>query len=417
MPAFKPNRIAAPETLKQLSRENLLHLLRPFEKDDYLKDIPLPPADRTKDEPEEYSFVFLADRLLDTAKPPPRELAKALFFIHVCATDEGEEEIERALRERAENEARERGEDPAPTRNKYMPQENSSHADLALHAWLLDPAILESIYPILKMADPKSAMTYPAKLMTLGMPRLDRLDALQASLDKWFQEEKRRCEGTKIKYRFDKDDNAHHFVIERPDSFVRVGMMQKNAPDEFGFPERFDLVVIRTNPAEAIIVANPKGIRDKYREVFADFFYNDPELFYGTDKYGLEALADPAACNFTPPPQSTISEIRLVQVHYAFGEANSFTRRHPDIIKAMAQEKNPIRLPRMAPARAKFAIEFEGDVDKKGLPKPVFLEIAVPYTCRYSRHCDTEAVDAWLERETFIIERKADKDASTLAKT
>ncbi len=54
----------------------------------------------------------------------------------------------------------------------------------------------------------------------------------------------------------------------------------------------------------------------------------------------------------------------------------------------------------------KFALKFDGDVDKKGAHRPVFLELDPPHTCRYSRHCDTDAVDVWLEREKFIVERK-----------
>lgn len=417
MPAFKPNRVAAPETLKMLSRANLLKLLKPFEKDEYLRGIVLPPEDPAQDTPTEYKFISLAERLLDTAKPPPAELARALFFIHVCATDEGEEEIEKALRAMAEQLAIDEGKEPASTRNSLLPDRSSSHADLALHAWLIDPSILENIYPVLKMADPKSAMTYPATKPVLEKLRLDRLEALQSALEKWFREDKRRCAGTKIRYRYEKGDKTHHFVIERPDSFVRIGLMQRSAPDEFGFPERFDLVIIRTDPAEAIIVANPKGIREKYREAFADFLLGDPELFRGPDKYDLSPLADPSSCDFTPPAGSTITAIRLVQLHYTFGEGDTLTRRHPDIIEATKREKSPIRLPRFAPSRAKFSVEFEGEVDDKGVPRPVFVEIAVPHTCRFSRHCDSEAMESWFLREGFIIEPKGEDVEHGVAKT
>jgi hypothetical protein len=404
MPAFRPNRIAAPEVLKRLSRVNLLRLLRPFH--EHFKDLRLPPAERDQDEPSHYSFPHLAAALLDTAEPPPHELAKALFFIHHCATEEAEEHIETELRKKAEDENTAAGKAPDVDHDRYLPSGKATPEDLALHAWLIDHDILEGIYPILKTTDPKSAMTYPAKKPKIPAPKLDRLDALIANFDQWYHKKKRRCEGTTIKHRQD-DDGSHHFVIKRPDSYARLGVMGKAEAEDFGFPERFDLVIIRRDPAEMVVVAKPKGVREKYRQDFADYLYNDSNLFEGVDKYTLAPLAEPLSVDFEPVrrPGYTLDEIKLVLTHHTFGPKQSVTRQDPDIIAGMSREKGRIPHLRSAPKRAKFSLIFDGDVDKKGVPRPVFLELDPPHTCRYSRHCDTEAVDAWLQREKFIVER------------
>ena len=398
MPAFRPNRIAAPEVLRQLSRANLLRLLEPFA--DHFKGIAMPPTNPADDEKLEYKFIYLADRLLETDPPPPQPLAKALFFAHHCATTDGEEAIEVALRERAKAAG-------LDDEEAHLPPRPCTPADLALHAWLLDPDILESIYPVLKMADPKSAQTYPAKVAKLAPPKLDRIPALEATLDTWYQKRKRRCAGTKVSHRV-VNRTEHHFIVKRPDSFQRQGMMGKDGPAEFGFPERFDLVVIRTDSPEMVIVARPKGIREKYREAFADYLYGDPALFEGVDKYTLAPLAAPRAVDFEPikGPSYTLAEIKLVLTRHTFGPKQAVTYEDPDIVAGLDRPKGAVRLPKRAPKRAKFALKFDGDVDKKGAHRPVYLELDPPHTCRYSRHCDTDAVDVWLEREKFIVERK-----------
>ena len=203
------------------------------------------------------------------------------------------------------------------------------------------------------------------------------------------------------------DDNEHHFVIKRPDSFQRQGMMQKKAPDEFGFPERFDLVVVRANPPEMVIVARPKGIREKYRETFADYLYGDPVLFEGVDKYTLAPLADARNAYLSPPPDTALEGIKLVLTHHVFGPKSSLTRQDPDIVAAMGREKGAVHLPSFAPKRAKFALYFKGEVGPGDEPRPVFLEIEPPHTCRYSRHCDTDLVDVWLAEGKFLVERPA----------
>ena len=403
MPAFRPNRIAAPEVLKRLSRNNLLRLLTPFR--DHLKGVSLPPPDTGLDDSTEYSFPHLAAALMDTAEPPPQKLAEALFFIHHCATDEAEEHLESALRKKAEDENKSLGMPPDDDLDRHLPRDKSTPEDLALHAWLLDHEILESVYPLLKMADPKSAMNYPARTAKIGAPKLDRLDALTSCLDQWYHKKKRRCEGTTIKHHLD-DEGVHHFVIKRPDSYARLGVMGKPDPEDFGFPERFDLVMIRRDPAEMIVVARPKGVREKYRQDFADFLYGDANLFEGVDKYTLKPLDSPLTINFTGRPGTILSEVKLVLTHHSFGPRRSVTHQDPDLIDGLSREKGKIHLPKMAPKRAKFALFFDGDVDKKGAPRAVFLEIEPPHTCRYSRHCDTDAVDAWLDWEKFIVARK-----------
>ena len=396
MSAFRPNRIADPEVLKNLSRDNLLRLLKPHK--DFLEQAhsSLPPADRRQDESSEYSFHHLAAALLDTTHPPPKALALALHFIHYCATDEGEEAIEAVLTDKAKEE---KVED-----DTYMPKGHSSHADMALHAWLLDSEILESIYPLLRMSELKSSMRYPAKAPKISQPKLDRVPALMASLDHWYQKKKRRCEGTTIRHRLD-EDGWHHFAIKRPDSYSRLGIMGKKDPEEFGFPERFDLVMIRREPAEMIVVARPKGIREHYRQVFAEYLYDDAKLFEGTEKYTLAPLLQPITVNFSGRPGTSLEEIKLTQTHHTFGKGRSVTHQDPDIIEGMNREKGKIRIPKFAPKRAKFALFFDGAVDKKGVSKPVLLEIEPPHTCRYSRPCDTDAVDSWLEEEGFIVEQ------------
>ena len=405
MPAFRPNRIAAPEVLKRLSRNNLLRLLTPFH--DHLKGVSLPPLDAGLDDSTEYSFPHLAAALMDTAEPPPQKLAEALFFIHHCASEEAEEHIDAALRKKAEDENVSAHRPPDDNVDRYLPGDKSTPEDLALHAWLIDPNILEGIYPVLKMADPRSSMTYPAKKSKIDPPRHEHLDALAANLDHWYHKKKRRCVGTTIKHHLD-DDGSHHFVIKRPDSYARMGVMGKVEAEDFGFPERFDLVIIRRDPAEMVVVAKPKGVREKYRQDFADYLYGDINLFEGVDKYTLAPLADPLSVDFEPvrSPQHSLTEIKLVLTHHTFGPKQSLTRQDPDIIAGMTKEKGKIPHLKYAPKRAKFALSFENDVDRNGSPRPVFLELDPPHTCRYSRHCDTDAVDAWLEREKFIVERK-----------
>lgn len=379
MSVYRPSRIAAPEVLRQVSRPNLLRLLRPHAA--HFAGIELPPSDVVDD--EKYDFAPLSNALLDTGNPPPVPLAEALFFIHHTATEDGEEQVEKALEEAK-----------CP-----IPSGPHTRADLSLLAWLHEPKILQSIYPVLRTADPRSAMTYPAAKPFAHAPDLSRVPAMEASLASWFEKRKRRCAGTRITVRKD-EDGSHHFIIERPDAYVRVGLMGTRSPQEFGFPERFDLVIIRTDPAEMTVVARPKGVREKYRETFGDYLFGDPRLFAGKEKYRLNPLIDKGAPSLKPAAGTTLREVRLILVHYVFGPGESMTRRSQDIFAATVRPKNPVHLPSASiPHHAKFALHFEGDDPER----PIYLEIEPPHTCRLSRHCDTDAVDAWLAAEGFIV--------------
>jgi hypothetical protein len=159
-------------------------------------------------------------------------------------------------------------------------------------------------------------------------------------------------------------------------------------------PQKLDSVVFDTSTCVLKIAARSKAEKDKYREVFGQVFFNDPDHFPEADLYTLEPLrkmAGPLAC----PPG--VSEARLGEVHVAFDDehGNKQILIGSDVLAAIAQNIFP-KIETGTITSATFKVKYASGRRARN------LEIRVPNQAIYNRTKDSDISVDFLMVNGFI---------------
>jgi len=385
MATIKLKRFTRPQILKHIGRELLGRFFANFARDLDSKNIKLPGPELADDE----YFQSLAAVLM-SPEGLPDGLNEALFALDEMGNAEGRERLERAAA-------------ASGVALEFAP--DSSHAEIALQAWLAAPGLLARTHNEQRLRRLASFQHARGHLANTGnapfnAPDQAALAALTAALDSWFAQHHRGQGTTRIEvYPI---AGEFWFLVRHGGTYTRKSKIEKQKTEVLHFrPERDDVVVYSPEHDEIRINARTKGERELYCEKFGLFLRGHGDYFSERQTYTLEPLRTEGADALDADGIEGISRITLREIEVAWenGPCEVLIRRADDIFQSTAAGGLPEELiPKGGRlARAGFDFHFADSAR----PRPV--QLRPPNILKIGRHADARAVDRWLSKRGFRL--------------
>ncbi|MBW2619542.1 MAG: hypothetical protein JRC92_11770 [Deltaproteobacteria bacterium] len=380
MATYNLRRFSNPDALKAIGRKHLSALLGPY--CDFLSargvELPAPP------ETGHLDYEDLVRVFMSPDSDTPDSLADALYFVHEMASAEGMDELPR--------EAERQGlridgsPDPAP-------------ADVAVQVWLQDRDLLERKHAEQFLIRPRSFkyfQTGKSPVPDFKNPSAERLAAIEADLDEWF-ESKKRGRGARV-FVYPKRDGVW-FLVRHGEPYKREGSLKDGQPSSvFYRPEKHDVLVYDRALGEIRINARSKGEKDLYRRQLGQHLFGDEDFFPGDGKYTLDPLRTDGAASLVCTDIEGMEAVKLKEIRFFWGgsEGEVEIRRANDVFSAFEARQRSI----YARARiigASFQVKFSGS------KAPRAVNIRPSNIAQYTRDSDSVVVEDWLMKRGFII--------------
>lgn len=387
MPVYKLNRLVHPGTLRGINPRSLLRVLQPHRT---FFDRHGPPLPAVRDAAK-LDLDGLARVLAQPDLHPPKGLADALYYINELATPEGMDALRRALPD-----------EDLGGGGMFEPLEP---ADVALHAWLKAPGLVERKHAELSAARPRrfeyfqSAQDPPPPM---GELTPDRLAALQAYLDAPFAA-RRRGRGVRVHAYPGAGGSGGGdwlFAVRHGDPKRREGALEGTEETSVLYrPLKFDVVGYGGETGTLRVHAGTTWQTSLYRNAFGLHLFGALDHFPDgrLDRYTLEPLraGDRAclACADAPPIKLvTVTELHL-RWGGIYGEAQ--THRARDVFGALRQRRAEVpQGPRIE--QASF------DVFVFGRKQPLRVTVVPPNVARYTDERGAALIDTWLALRGFL---------------
>lgn len=373
-----------PRFLEEIGRPLLEKFVHEFEAELAAKRIHLPNRSATDEEyfRELSALAISPDKL-------PSEMLEAMFVIEESATEEGQERIEAAVA---------RGDIKATF------QSDSSHADIALQAWLVAPQGLADVHNELRLSR-LSAFEYFGSKSALDLsttfvpPAKTILAHIAEDVDAWCAKHNRGEETAQIKP-ISIDDETW-FLVRHGDTFSRTPKVEKRTSEIMHFrPAKDDVVVYSPSRDEIRIHAGTKGEKELYRKAFGRHIFDDEQYFSERKSYTLDPLRKAAEDALNTDGVNGLSQVVLREIEVAFHNAYDevIIRKATDLFAAAtASSHKRSAIPSGRLVRATFDIYF-GDP-----AKPRKVQLRPPNILKLGRHCDASVVQRWLSLREFRV--------------
>lgn len=383
MATLNLRRFSDPDTLKNISPEQLLELLLPHK--DYFADrgVNLP---ATVDA-EELNYEGLVRVLMMPDSDTPHELNDALYFIHEMATSEDADDLLEELETRGVKLASEPG--PTPT-------------DIAVRTWLFDKDILKRKHAEQFLTRPRAFEYYQTesgKAPAFKTPTKKQITDLEQDLDAWF-ESKKRGRGTRVFF-FQRPDGIW-FMVQHGELYKREGSLDAGKPGSvFYRPAKHDVAVYVPALGEIRVHAGSKREMEVYRKKLGLHIFGNENFFPGASKYTLEPLKKDGKDSLVCSDVDGLDWVRLKEIRYNWGgpHGEMETRTADDLFAAWEERKKGIH-ERARIVHAKFLVKFT----ETKIPRT--LVIRPSNIAKYVRDDDAILIESFLEKRGFLLARE-----------
>lgn len=371
MATYNPRRFTNPKTLKTIDPTLLVKLLSRY--DDYFSN-----RDLELKVPLDYELLagILASPTVDT----PEELSDALYFIHEMATNSGSAALI----------------DELSTTDIHIDTEvDLSAADLAIHVYLEDPRLLETIHAEMTLTRRRSFEHFRASAdaPNFKAPTKSILIRLEQELSNHFKD---RLRGPFARVSVVSREDETWFFVRHGKTFQRQGSLEGQESHTIYFrPEQYDTVVYNHARNELRINSESQWI-NLYRQGFSQHLFNDPDYFNDKSKFTLEPLRQDGDLSLACGDIEGISSVKLKEISYLWSGSDPETeiRRAKDIF-ANLQARNKKIPPRVKIQEAKFLVTFSR------FKRDRTVSIRPPNTAQYIRDEDGPVVEEWFRKRGF----------------
>jgi hypothetical protein len=380
---MKFKRFTKTSFLKQIGRPLLARFIERFATELANRNVRLPdPQCADEDYYQRLAGLALAPDGL------PDHLIEAMFEIEELATPEGQERLETTA---------------AQAGIPLSLAEESSHADIAMQAWLAHPALVARSHNEVRLHRLSAFQYFGSKAPvdrsgSFTVPDGELIRRLTADLDRWFAGHNRGHETTQVvAYPI---EGEVWFVIRHGDTFSRMPMVKGREVTVLHFrPTKDDVVVYATARDEIRIHARTKGERELYRTAFGRCLFGDDQHFSERKAYTLSPLraegVDALDCTGNAGIRRVV--LRQYEVAWDIEQRERESRKSVDIFAAAAPDREPI------PAGGRL-VKAVLDVYFANARRSRTVEIRPPNVLKVRRQADSGAVQRWLSERGFRSE-------------
>lgn len=383
LPSYNLKRFLNPKTLKSIAPGILGRFLAPHR--DFLQSREfLLPDDCSS--LSEFDYLMLTAILMKPDGQMPGSLVDALFFAHEMGTDQMMNKLlDLANRLRLE-----------------IPCE-STPMDVAMRIWITDSLALEKAHSEQHIYRSRTFEHYQADApMPFCEPGDDRLAAMEAALDIWFENHKRGANTRVFVY---PGENEVWFLIRHGDAFKRESAMEGYKSKGIVYrPEAFDVACYVPSIGELRVHTKNKGEQSLYRRELGKLIAGDSSFFPGLDKYDLSPITHDGQKCLVVRDVDGIDWIMLTEVRIEKHRAHYkllTTYAAPNVFLALQNDNIQFR-PNEVISKAKFKVKFAGE------EKPRAITITPPNKLQLCRDMDAGIIDMWLRKRGFIRYEEAD---------
>lgn len=381
MSTVKFKRFTKPQFLKQIGRAMLDQFFNRFAAELSERQIVLPVASLDDD-----AFFAALARIAMSPDGLPLPLVEAAYAIEGMANEEGQDRLERAV---------------GANGMAFQFQDNSSCADMAMQAWLANPALFAEKFNehrLMRLASFEyfGPETPTDRSPSFSTPSEQVLEQMTADMEEAFSQKNRGRETTHVDVH--QMDGEYWFLIRHGDTYTRVPTVANGQMSVLHFrPAKDDVVVYSPSRDEIRIHTGTKWEKDLYRETFGRRLFGNEWYFSNPKAYGLDPLrtdgVDALDVNGIPGIEKIV--LREIEVSWP-GEFNNTTvRKSLDLFAAEEEGATPAIPESGRLVRAGFDFYF-GESQK-----PRKVQLRPPNLLKLGRHCDAVLVQRWLTARGF----------------
>ncbi len=289
-----------------------------------------------------------------------------------------------------------------------------SAADLAVRIWLKNPDALERMHAERFLLKPKSFHSFLATasvLPALEQPSPQKLAALEAELNDWF-ETRKRGRGTRV-FVFIRENRAW-FLIRHGEPYKREGTLEGDESSSVYYrPEKFDVLAYNGEVGELAIHAGTKGEQNTYCRAIGKHLFGSEEYFDISrldGKFTLRPIAEDGRACLSCADNEEIEEIQLVELHFRHDSHQYHVEVHKadDVFSALEDIGRQLSSQAIL-LKANFRVKF------KNASRPRTLVVRPPAVTIFDRESDAEVLEKWLTARGFIRVEYAEIDAAVAA--
>ena len=380
MSVYHLKRLSRPDTLRLINPKLLLRLLRPYRGFFAGQGMEFSAGQAGA----KLDLQRLGDILADPEPSPPRQLADALYYINELSTPEGMDALLPVVQDK---------------RQLSFLTGLESPADVAVRAWIKDPAIVQRKHAEIFAAKPRRFEYYQS--YTDPPPPVPELTAqLLGKIEKYLDDAytaKGRGRGARITpFQYDQD---HLFIVRHGDPNRREGALEgEKETSVFYRPLKFDVVGYSALSGTLRVNARTKWENSLYRNAFGRFLFGAIDHFPQERLYTLEPLRQEgclACADAAPIKVVNVTELQL-RWPGAYGECQ--THRAPDVLAAIRHRKAEIPFNAHIES-ASFAVFVFGQ------DNPMRVTLVPPNIARFTHDGETQLIEHWLSLRGFMLRK------------
>lgn len=387
MSNLSPRRFSNPDTLKRIGGGFLIELLAPYRKFLASRWVALPQRAGAS----EIDYEGLANVLMTPETDTPDDLAETLYYLHEMSTPSAMDQLLDAIEENSLD--INVGDDPAP-------------ADVAVKVWLTAPDLVREKHAEQYLTRARSFISFVGgsnRLAPFHPPNRTTIQALQESMDAWFERKKRGRSSRIFVYH---RENLCWFLVRHGEPYKREGSIKDGESGSVYYrPEKHDVLIYVPSEGELRVHAASKGERELYRKMFGLHLFGQEDFFTGAEKYTLEPLKTDGRNALVCSDIKGVDSIVLKEIEFTVLGLVWEREIHKADDVFTAFEDRVFEIPKLYDiTRASFKVRFS---DSK---KARTVTIRPSNNAQYGRDEDSLLVEQWLNARGFIVSEKDDEE-------
>jgi hypothetical protein len=279
--------------------------------------------------------------------------------------------------------------------------EEATPADVALKAWLLDPALLEHLRNCHELTRPRAFRYFSTDadpVPAFSKPAAEQITALEQRLNSFYTAW-RRGPGARVLV-YDRSPEWW-FLVRHGAPFCRQPALRAGQPTTVSFrPQQHDVLVYDTRRGEMRLHCCSHRERNVLLSAFGLHLFGRKDFFPLSAKYTLAPLVrrgrDCLACADVPG----LERVRLTEVEFYFREApwQRVIRQADDIFQLV--ENQALRWPSPLEAITRATFEFKFQRSKR----PRRVTIVPCNKALYGRDQDSSQIERWFQARQFAVD-------------
>jgi len=383
MKTYNLRRFSKLDTLRKISRENLITLLKPHRGYFEQRGFRIPESESQ----EELDYAGLSGILMSPDASTPKELSYALFRIDEFLTTEGFDAIQRRIE---------------GTSLDGEISKDTSSADLVVEVWMRNRGIIENLHVEQYFSRLRSFDYFQTfQKAPISFQELTRKTVLplERDINEWFYR-KRRGRYARISMHVKADEIW--FMIRHGEPYVRQNVIASDGETASVFqrPEKYDVLVYNHASGEIKMNACSKREKELYRLHFGLHFFNDLNYFSVERKFTLEPLRTLGQMSLFCGDVKGMDWVKLKELKVSHGglhrEMTTYNSR--DVFESFRSRN--------------YALPVSGTLVKAGLlikfsdsKTPRTINFGPGNNAQYKRDADAGLVEEFLVKRGFIIQK------------